>query len=174
MSDTSSAAAPKFSDRELQMLSWAMQSAKAPPEIDYDRLATFAGMTNPRSASNAWAVIKKKLYNGAPPDSVATSPKPKATPKKKAASAAITNGDAEGGDETPKKTPRKRTAPKKAEGEGEDGSPKKRGRKPKKEAADEEDSKTNGVKKEEVSSPKAVSAPEPKADAEGEDETKLV
>ncbi|KAF2730152.1 hypothetical protein EJ04DRAFT_403127, partial [Polyplosphaeria fusca] len=112
----------QFTERELQMLCWAIQSLKSgPPEIDYEKLAKFAGMSNPRSASNAWAKIKNKLVvdNGETSEKAAT----KATPKKKAATA---NGDGDG-DKTPvaKKTPKKR-ASKKQEVDGEEGSPKKK------------------------------------------------
>jgi len=139
-----------FTDRELQMLGWAMQSLKTgPPEvpyyplrispsasntpqIDYERLAGFAGMSNPRSASNAWAKIKNKLLVN--PDGTAASPAPKKAGggRKKAAPA---DGEAA----TPKKaaTPRKR-APKKQEVDGEEASPKKKGRAAKKTEKSEE------------------------------------
>lgn len=101
-------------------------------QIDYDQLAKLVGMTNPRSASNAWAKIKAKLMVDNP-EGAASPAKPKATPKKKAAKKGV-NGEANGDDggdvpETPKKTPRKR-APKKQEVDGEAGSPspKKKGR----------------------------------------------
>lgn len=89
-------------------------------------------MSNPRSAGNAWANLKKKLMvsgDGAPP-----TPK-KATPRKKAAA----KGDAgEDGEATPKKTTRKRAT---KEPEDGDASPKKKGRvvkpKPKKEPEEE-------------------------------------
>jgi hypothetical protein len=73
-------------------------------------------MSNPRSASNAWAKIKVKLSGegGAP-----------ATPKKAAAGRKKAVPKEEDGEEgTPKKTPRKR-APKKQDVEGES-SPKKK------------------------------------------------
>ncbi|XPS70557.1 hypothetical protein M3J09_002770 [Ascochyta lentis] len=139
MSDTvkspasGSSEAPKFTERELQLLGWAMQSLKSgPPEIDNEKLATFAGMSNPRSAGNAWANLKKKLMvsgDGAPP-----TPKKAAASRKKA-----TKDDAgEDGEATPKKTPRKRAN---KEPEDGDASPKKRGRpakaKPKKEPEEE-------------------------------------
>lgn len=31
------------------------------PQVDYNKLAELSGMTNPKSAANAWAAIKKKL-----------------------------------------------------------------------------------------------------------------
>ena len=92
-------------------------------QIDYEKLAAFAGMSNPRSASNAWAKIKGKLITN--PDGTAVSTPKKAGGKKKAAAA---TNDAEMGDAaTPtKKTPRKRPA-KKQDVDG-DASPKKKGR----------------------------------------------
>jgi hypothetical protein len=138
----------QFTERELQMLGWAMQSLKTgPPEvhshphthplphthtlanaasqIDYEKLAAFAGMGNPRSASNAWAKIKNKLGGeGAAP----ATPKKAASGRKKAVVA-----EGEDGEASPKKTPRKRAA-KKQDVEGEE-SPKKKGRAAKKSSA---------------------------------------
>ncbi|KAJ4990245.1 hypothetical protein SVAN01_04336 [Stagonosporopsis vannaccii] len=119
--------APKFSERDLQLLGWAMQSLKSgPPEIDYDKLAQFANMTNPRSASNAWATLKKKLM--APSDgTVPPTPKKGGGRKKKV--------DGEDGEATPKKaTPRKRANKDPEDG---DASPKKKGRTPKAKALQE-------------------------------------
>lgn len=139
-----------FTDRELQMLGWAMQSLKTgPPEvpsspdipssspsntpqIDYEKLAGFAGMSNPRSASNAWAKIKGKLLVN--PDGTVASPAPK-----KAAGGRKKSSPADSEAATPKKvaTPRKRAA-KKQEVEGEEASPKKKGRGAKKTEKSEE------------------------------------
>lgn len=90
-------------------------------------------MSNPRSASNAWAKIKGKLMT---PNADGSSPAP--TPKKgggrkKAATSASDGEDGEDG--TPKKTPRKRAA-KKQEVDG-DASPKKKGRASEKAGSDE-------------------------------------
>ncbi|KAF2869461.1 hypothetical protein BDV95DRAFT_596463 [Massariosphaeria phaeospora] len=141
-------AAPQFTARELELLGWAMQSLKSgPPEVDYEKLAKFAGMGNPRSASNAWAKIKTKLVTPAPagdgdeaPAAVKTSKKP-ATPRKRAPKKEAEDGD-EGGDDTPKKaTPRKRAA-KKETVDGETATPKKKARATKsKKASDDEDTK---------------------------------
>ena len=91
-------------------------------------------MSNPRSASNAWAKIRQKLADG--------SEAPPATPKKGGrkpaakSKATADNKDSDTKDdaaddtvvpETPKKTPRKR-APKKQEVAGSDESPKKKTR----------------------------------------------
>jgi hypothetical protein len=84
-------------------------------------------MSNPRSASNAWAKIKSKLASSAP-DGASPAPTPKkaaAARKKKAVTAPETGEDGE--PVTPKKTPRKRAA-KKQDVEGEDASPTKKGR----------------------------------------------
>ncbi|KAJ4345555.1 uncharacterized protein N0V89_011688 [Didymosphaeria variabile] len=119
-----------FTEREMQMLAWAMQSLKSgPPDVDYAKLANYAGMTNPRSAGNAWTKIRNKLNSATGDGTALTTPK-KAPQKKKAAAekADEADGDAAGNDATPKKsTPRKRT-PKKQEVDGEAASPKKRGR----------------------------------------------
>ncbi|KAI4647736.1 hypothetical protein J4E93_004146 [Alternaria ventricosa] len=113
---------PQFTERELQLLGWAMQSLKSgPPEIDYEKLAAYAGMSNPRSAGNAWAKIKLKLMTPSPDGAVPATPKK--TPRKKAAAAKQEDGE-EGADATPKKTPRKRVA-KKQDVDGES-SPKKK------------------------------------------------
>ncbi|KAM0277593.1 hypothetical protein ACHAQH_005712 [Verticillium albo-atrum] len=102
---TAAPAKVQLSDREQEILSKAWNCMKTQPEIDYARLAAATGMTNPRSASNAWGAIKKKLFVGTPP----------ATPAKVRAAAA--NG--EGADSEKK---RKRATPKKkaVKGEGND------------------------------------------------------
>lgn len=79
-------------------------------------------MSNPRSASNAWANIKKKLVTN--PDGT-----PAPTPKKggkKAASPKAKKDNEDGSASPTKKTPKKRVA-KKQEVEGES-SPKKKGK----------------------------------------------
>lgn len=133
---------PKFSERELQLLGWAMQSIKGGPpdvnspsvdsfveayikiQIDYNKLAEFASMSNPRSAYNAWSKIKGKLM--VPSDGAGPSTPVKGSAKKKA--------PVKDDGETPKKTPAKRGA-KKQDIDGE-GSPKKKGRGKKIAAAD--------------------------------------
>ncbi|KAH6879158.1 hypothetical protein BKA58DRAFT_110715 [Alternaria rosae] len=96
---------PQFTERELQLLGWAMQSLKSgPPEIDYEKLAAYAGMGNPRSASNAWAKIKLKLMTPSPDGTVPATPKK--TPRKRAAKKQDVDGES-----SPKKkttTPRGR------------------------------------------------------------------
>ncbi|CAA9964602.1 hypothetical protein PTMSG1_07961 [Pyrenophora teres f. maculata] len=127
--------APQFTERELQMLGWAMQSLKSgPPEIDYDKLATYAGMTNPGSARNAWAKIRVKLIQD-PDGTVPVTPKK--TPRKKAAAAKQDDGEEGSAATTPKKppTPRKR-ASKKQDVDGES-SPKKKPTRGKKVSDDE-------------------------------------
>lgn len=90
-------------------------------------------MSNPRSAGNAWANLKKKLM--APTDgSVPPTPKKAAARKK-----AIKDDTGEDGEVTPKKTSRKRAN---KEPEDGDASPKKKGRaakpKPKPEPEEED------------------------------------
>ncbi|KAH9873438.1 hypothetical protein IAQ61_004061 [Plenodomus lingam] len=131
MSDTEKATAPvsanpspHFTERELMLLGWAMQSLKSgPPEIDYEKLAAFAGMSNHRSASNAWAKLKAKLIT--PTDGTA----PPATPKKANRKKALQTDDGDQDEPTPKKTatPRKRAA-KKQDVDGDLASPKKKSR----------------------------------------------
>ncbi|KAJ8112270.1 hypothetical protein OPT61_g5331 [Boeremia exigua] len=146
--------APKFTERELQLLGWAMQSLKSgPPEIDYEKLANFAGMTNPRSAGNAWANIRKKLI--APDGSVPPTPKKAGGRKKK--------GDVgEDGEPTPKKTPRKRVN---KDSEDGDASPKKKARATKAKPKEEEST----VKAEPESADEPLSE-EDAAGAEAEEE----
>lgn len=71
-------------------------------QVNYKRLAELAGYTNERSASNAWAIIKKKI-------------------NAQAAGLGATNGDdeANGDATTPKPTPSKRGRPKAEAANGE-------------------------------------------------------
>ena len=114
-------------------------------------------MNNPRSASNAWAVIKKKLAEGAtfpasdqpktPRKAPGSSRKATATAAAAAAAAAAapttkpvksesqSESELSEPETTPKKTPRKRAAKSKVDASG---SPKKRGRKTKAESIKEE------------------------------------
>ena len=158
VADQKSEGALSFSEREMQMLAWAMQSLKSgPPEvriasfcrdvspficpshsasltsilnnkIDYEKLASYAGMSNPRSASNAWAKIKGKLASSC--DGVNLTPKKGGGRKK----AAVANEGAAGD------TPARKRAAKKQDVDGE-ASPKKKTRaavKPKKENDDDD------------------------------------
>ncbi|GKT56491.1 hypothetical protein ColTof4_08963 [Colletotrichum tofieldiae] len=65
-SSSEAGAKPALTDRELEILKNAWNCMKTAPEIDYPRLAAACGMTNPRSASNAWGGIKKKLFADLP------------------------------------------------------------------------------------------------------------
>ncbi|KAF1946291.1 hypothetical protein EJ02DRAFT_367583 [Clathrospora elynae] len=126
----------QFTGRELQLLGWAMQSLKSGPlEIDYEKLAGYANMSNPRSAGNAWAKLRFKLMTPAPDSAIPVTPK-KAGGRKMAAA---TTEDSEGSPSTLKKvTPRKRAA-RKQDVDGET-SPKKKPARGKK-ASDDEDLK---------------------------------
>ncbi|KAK3361850.1 hypothetical protein B0T24DRAFT_670818 [Lasiosphaeria ovina] len=55
-----------FTHREQELLANVMLCIESFPMIDYTKLATLQGMTNVRSASNAWAAVKKKIedYQG--------------------------------------------------------------------------------------------------------------
>lgn len=68
--------------------------------MNYEKLAQACGMSNPRSASNAWSAIKKKIISKAGivqenGDGGSSTPKatPKATPKKRGKKAAPEDGD---------------------------------------------------------------------------------
>ncbi|CAK4032320.1 Hypothetical predicted protein [Lecanosticta acicola] len=88
-----------FTEREQKLMSYAWRCFEGEPKVDYQQLANLAGMSNPRSAANAWAVIKKKLAaqadaNGGDNSSGAATPsKAKATPKKRGKKAADEGGD---------------------------------------------------------------------------------
>ena len=69
-------------------------------QVDYEKLAAACGMTNPRSASNAWAAIKKKILakaNTTKGDGEDSTPKPtpKSTPGSKRKKKADTDADAD-------------------------------------------------------------------------------
>lgn len=104
------------------LLALSLHHADSHEKIDYDKLAAFAGMSNPRSASNAWAKIKVKLITPAADGTVPHTPKK--TPRAKKAVAPKNEGDEVDGDAIPKATPRKR-ASKKQDVDG-DSSPKKK------------------------------------------------
>lgn len=76
-----------------------------PAQIDFDKLAAELGLTNPRSASNAWSRIKAKLWGDAP-----NTPLTAAKPKKRAAGgdddAAAADAAAADGNDTPAKKPK--------------------------------------------------------------------
>ncbi|KAK3061820.1 hypothetical protein LTS18_005373 [Coniosporium uncinatum] len=147
-------AGSKFTERELALLGWAMQSLKSgPPEVDYDKLAAFASMSNPKSAANAWAKIKNKLVDPAVEGTASATATPKKTGGRGKKATAAKGADDDDNDGAVAPTPKsgKRKTPSKAkkgaaeEGEGgeeEGGSPKKRGRKakvePKAEAGEDE------------------------------------
>lgn len=129
--------------------------------MDYEKLASACGMTNPRSASNAWSSIKKKLFASVPQAEKPGKAGKTNTPRKRknkaveeedadGADATITSGaqkssDDEGGDEqneadlTPAKkkraTPAKKAAAKKVKNEGgsdaEEPKPKQMAKRPK-------------------------------------------
>ncbi|KAJ9142908.1 hypothetical protein NKR23_g6784 [Pleurostoma richardsiae] len=102
----------KLTDRELEILGKAWSCLKTLPEIDYEKLASELGMSNHRSAANAWGLIKKKLAIVLPTISKANKePKtPKTASKRKtpakAADAAGGADDDEDAVETPTKKPR--------------------------------------------------------------------
>lgn len=108
-----------LTQRDLEILSKAWGAMKTQPEIDYEKLAEACGMTNPRSASNAWSMIKKKLFANTP-DGAAKSETPakkrKAPAKKTPAKDAAVKNEAADDDleaeATPMKKARSSTKPK--------------------------------------------------------------
>lgn len=97
-------------------------------QVDLNKFAAMANYASAASAGNAWRPLKDKIFNTAAVDgAVPTTPRKKRGPNKP--KKAAEDGAAEGEeDATPKKTPKRKAAPKES---GEDGvSPKKRGRKP--------------------------------------------
>ncbi|KAM3419331.1 hypothetical protein BST61_g5265 [Cercospora zeina] len=97
-----------FTDREKTLMSLAWQCFEGEPKLDYKKLAGLSGMSNPVSASNAWAKIKKKLNAQAAAvlgdGEAVPSSTTKATPGKKRGRKAI--GEGETGAETPSKKPK--------------------------------------------------------------------
>ncbi|KAH9822945.1 RNA polymerase I specific transcription initiation factor [Teratosphaeria destructans] len=137
-----------FTDRETLIMAKAWLCMSEQPKIDYDKLAQECGMTNPRSASNAWAAIKKKLLamaggsgeNGAEAAATAAAAAaPKSTPGKKRGKKAADHVDGDGDEEGASPTKKQKTPAKGGRG--------KKGRK------DEEkgvEGRESPVKKEEV------------------------
>ncbi|KAJ9664068.1 hypothetical protein H2201_005308 [Coniosporium apollinis] len=124
------AAAGTLDERETRLVAIAMQCLKSgAPDVDLDKFAAMAGYASAASAGNAWRPLKNKIFNTAADvdGAVPVTPKKKRGPNK--AKKAAEDGATEGEDDaTPKKTPKRKAAPKDS---GEDGaSPKKRGRKP--------------------------------------------
>ncbi|KAL0941589.1 uncharacterized protein CTRU02_204352 [Colletotrichum truncatum] len=71
-----------LTDREVEILKHAWNCLKTLPEIDSHKLAAALGMSNHRSAQNAWGAIKKKLFVDLP-TSVDENGEPVATPNKR-------------------------------------------------------------------------------------------
>ncbi|KAF1983985.1 hypothetical protein K402DRAFT_396178 [Aulographum hederae CBS 113979] len=113
---TSAAEAPNknmgLNDREVQFVAAVFRSLKSAPEIDYPKVAELMGMSNPRSASNSWAAIKKKMFpDGLGATSSATStPRKTATPRKTKKRAATPDDDGDSGEKDAEtmKTPAKK------------------------------------------------------------------
>ncbi|KAK7535131.1 uncharacterized protein J3D65DRAFT_669240 [Phyllosticta citribraziliensis] len=68
-----------FSEREMQLMACAFQAMRNPTDIDYSVMASLAGMSNPRSASNAMGAIRKKLNANMPAGTAVpgSGPRPK-------------------------------------------------------------------------------------------------
>jgi hypothetical protein len=77
-----------------------------PHQVDYKKLAALSGMTNPASASNAWARIKKKLAAQAALNDGGDTHNPKSvksTPSKRSKKDASPNGDGDDDEHSPAK-----------------------------------------------------------------------
>ncbi|KAK4545547.1 hypothetical protein LTR36_002897 [Oleoguttula mirabilis] len=79
-----------FTPRELEIMGKAWNCMTEEPKVDYDKLAELCSMGNPRSAGNAWRLIKAKIMakggitkadGGEENSEGATKATPKATPK---------------------------------------------------------------------------------------------
>ncbi|KAK6429213.1 hypothetical protein LTR95_014643 [Oleoguttula sp. CCFEE 5521] len=100
------AAANEFTDGERKLMALAWQCFEAKPKVDYKKLAGLAGMTNPVSASNAWARICKKLQAqavDAGDSTPAATPKAARGKKRSKADDAKEDGDGEDDEESPTK-----------------------------------------------------------------------
>ncbi|KAK5700625.1 hypothetical protein LTR97_005142 [Elasticomyces elasticus] len=85
-----------FTTRELEIMAKAWNCFTTEPQVDYKKLSEECGMTNVRSASNAWGLIKKKIMakgggktgsetNGTAKSDAAEVATPKSSPKKRGA-----------------------------------------------------------------------------------------
>ncbi|KAI9695225.1 MAG: hypothetical protein M1820_008797 [Bogoriella megaspora] len=111
----------QFTAREVETMAVAWTCFKTVPDIDIDKLAEKLGMTNPRSATNAVANIKKKIFS----DGVTISTPKKAAGGKKRKAAEDENDDGEDEKLTPspkkaKSVLRKTKSPAKVEEEESD------------------------------------------------------
>ena len=87
-------------------------------QVDYNKLAELSGMGNPRSASNAWANIKKKIMakggitNGEGEDGTASTAKTPKTPKSGSRAKRGKKADDEGDDAEESPTKKAKPTPK--------------------------------------------------------------
>ncbi|KAI7476899.1 hypothetical protein KC351_g9190 [Hortaea werneckii] len=65
MADKSDKGSKEFTPRELEIMAKAWKCMTEEPKLDYEMLAAECGMTNPRSAGNAWRAIRAKLIANA-------------------------------------------------------------------------------------------------------------
>ncbi|KAF3054862.1 hypothetical protein GL218_07731 [Daldinia childiae] len=102
-----------ITEKETQVLAMAWKCFKAPPEVDYDKLAKLTGYTNPKSVQNVLYTVKKKIENGdeGPATPTKRTPKAKTTPASRKRK--VTRNDEEDGDDSITSTPRKRARGKK-------------------------------------------------------------
>ncbi|GAB7338249.1 hypothetical protein MBLNU457_4578t1 [Dothideomycetes sp. NU457] len=135
---TPNTAAPdklNLTPRETELLALAWRCMETEPKLNNDQFAKLGGFGNPRSATNAWANIKKKLGLVSPM-------------KKETTTNAIKSGDNDDNDDndgptTP--TQKKRKAPAKA-GDGSAKKPRARkGKNVKAETEDDEDAADVGA-----------------------------
>jgi hypothetical protein len=60
-----------FTNKEERVLKAAWFCLKSPPEVDMEKLRVAADFNTPKTASNTWGLIKKKLATLAPPPAAA-------------------------------------------------------------------------------------------------------
>ncbi|KAF2765676.1 hypothetical protein EJ03DRAFT_377597 [Teratosphaeria nubilosa] len=101
-----------FNDRENLIMAKAWLCMSEQPKVDYEKLAQACGMTNPRSASNAWAAIKKKLLamaGGSGENGAAAAAAPKSTPGRKRGKQAVEHVDGDDDEEGASPTKKQKT-----------------------------------------------------------------
>ncbi|EMF17333.1 uncharacterized protein SEPMUDRAFT_104602 [Sphaerulina musiva SO2202] len=122
-------AADTFTEREKDMMAFAWQCFDDEPKVNWQKLAGLMGMSNERSAANAWGRIKKKLAqrvasanDGDNDDegsaaAASSTPKSKATTgKKRGRKPASAADDHHDDDDEDAKPPPKKSRAKKAKG----------------------------------------------------------
>ncbi|KAI0844275.1 hypothetical protein F5Y00DRAFT_274146 [Daldinia vernicosa] len=102
-----------ITEKETQVLAMAWKCFKAPPEVDYDKLAKLTGYANPKSVQNVIYAVKKKIEGGNEGPATPTKPAPKAKATPASRKRKVARNDEEDGDDPITSTPRKRARGKK-------------------------------------------------------------